>query len=158
MRRGAVLNLYSRAAIAPGDEEQKEEDGVDFHGSKAIHHFPKTPSKITMKSRPSRSNSTTLRRSTTPHSFCTFLKPGALAQMRYSKIAAKSRAKYSTTLIALSQMHQISVAETNERDVIGNVAIDEIPRFLTGFRNRHQQPRCLLRKKLVAVLPIFMES
>ncbi|CAN4078349.1 unnamed protein product [Withania somnifera] len=85
-------------------------------------------------------------RSTTP-SFHTFLKPGALAQLRYSKISAKSSLK-----IAQSQFATFSVIPLSDP----SPNIEGLPCFCSSIRIRH--PRCIQRKKLSAVAPIFTES
>ncbi|CAN4083791.1 unnamed protein product [Withania somnifera] len=86
-------------------------------------------------------------RATSP-SFHTFLKPGALAQLRYSKISAKSRLK-----IAQSQFFTFSVVPSS--DPLPNID-GLLPCFNSSIRIRH--PRCILRKKLSAVAPIFTET
>ncbi|OIT03813.1 hypothetical protein A4A49_14567 [Nicotiana attenuata] len=84
-------------------------------------------------------------RSSSAPSFYTYLKPGALAQIRYSKITAKSRLHDSETQLALYQ--QIP------RAVIDLSTMDGIPCF--NLRIRNSRPRCLQRQKLTAVAPIF---
>ncbi|GAA0167233.1 hypothetical protein LIER_22210 [Lithospermum erythrorhizon] len=104
-----------------------------------------------MKSRASRCN----RSSTT-----TFLKPGALAQIRYSKMVAKSREKYTRALMDLTRMDPVSevIVDGGDDDVIRNVGLEEIPCFMPNFKNRYQLPRSIVRKKLVAIMPILTES
>lgn len=86
-------------------------------------------------------------RSTTP-SFHTFLKPGALAQLRYSKISAKSRLKSAQSC----QHIPLSVIPSSEP----LPTMEGLPCFKSSIRIRH--PRCIQRKKLSAVAPIFTES
>ncbi|MCD7472964.1 hypothetical protein HAX54_014408 [Datura stramonium] len=90
-------------------------------------------------------------RSTTP-SFHTFLKPGALAQIRYSKISAKSRLKNAQSQFAIYQHVPFSGITSSEP----STAIEGLPCFNSSIRIRH--PRCIQRKKLSAVAPLFTES
>ncbi|KAM3362628.1 hypothetical protein P3S68_017482 [Capsicum galapagoense] len=85
-------------------------------------------------------------RSASP-SFHTFLKPGALAQLRYSKMSAKSRLK-----IAQSQFATFTVMPSSEP----LPTMEGLPCFSSSIRVRH--PRFIQRKKLSAVAPIFAES
>ncbi|KAH0718126.1 hypothetical protein KY290_014716 [Solanum tuberosum] len=86
-------------------------------------------------------------RSATPL-FHTYLKPGALAQLRYSKISAKSRLKN-----AQSYQHiPLSVIPSS----VPLPTMEGLPCFNSSIRIR--QPRFIQRKKLSAVAPIFTES
>nr|XP_009760448.1 PREDICTED: uncharacterized protein LOC104212793 [Nicotiana sylvestris] len=94
----------------------------------------------------------TSRSTTSPPSFHTFLKPGALAQIRYSKISAKSRLKNAQSLFAIySQQIPLITASSDPLQTM-----DAIPCFNSSIRFR--QPRFIQRKKLTAVAPIFTES
>ncbi|KAK4360939.1 hypothetical protein RND71_019891 [Anisodus tanguticus] len=91
-------------------------------------------------------------RSTTTPSFHTFLKPGALAQIRYSKISAKSRLKNAQSQFAIYQ--HIPFSGLPSSDPLPTM--EGLPCFNSSIRIRY--PRCMQRKKLSAVAPIFTES
>ncbi|KAG8365399.1 hypothetical protein BUALT_Bualt18G0100800 [Buddleja alternifolia] len=91
---------------------------------------------------------------TTPPSFHTFLKPGALAQLRYSKITARSKQIGAQTLLALYQLNLSSDSSFSQSDSV-DLAMDRIPCFNLRIRNH---PRCIQRKKLIAVTPFFSET
>ncbi|KZV55172.1 hypothetical protein F511_12759 [Dorcoceras hygrometricum] len=89
--------------------------------------------------------------STSP-SFYTYLKPGALAQLRYSKITARSKKIGSQALIALCQLNAASDSPFSLPHST-DFAMDAIPCFnlrVTSY------PRCLQRKKLAAAMPFFL--
>ncbi|CAA0826513.1 Unknown protein [Striga hermonthica] len=92
-------------------------------------------------------------RSPTPSapSFYTYLKPGALAQLRYSKMTAKSKEIGARTLIALAQLELSSGSGFPQP----HSAMDGIPCFNMRVKSFS---RCLQRKKLVAVKPFFFET
>ncbi|KAJ9153787.1 hypothetical protein P3X46_027190 [Hevea brasiliensis] len=77
--------------------------------------------------------------------FCRYLKPGALAQLRNSKISARSHkpisiSYFSTHPVYSSQIHpQISIT-------------DEVPCFLSKIYHA----RCLKRKKLMATRSVLL--
>ncbi|KAL6573849.1 hypothetical protein OROHE_001391 [Orobanche hederae] len=91
-------------------------------------------------------------RSPTPStpSFYMYLKPGALAQLRYSKMAARSKEIGAQTLLALCQLESSSDSAFSQPH-----SIDGIPCFSLRVKS---YPRCLQRKKLVAVTPFFSET
>ncbi|KAL6562250.1 hypothetical protein OROGR_003257 [Orobanche gracilis] len=95
-------------------------------------------------------------RSPTPStpSFYMYLKPGALAQLRYSKMAARSKEIGAKTLLALCQLESSSSSAFSQPHSNG-LAMDGIPCFSLRVKS---YPRCLQRKKLVAVTPFFSES
>ncbi|CAN4083792.1 unnamed protein product [Withania somnifera] len=82
-------------------------------------------------------------------SYTTYLKPGALAQIRNSRITAKSRVDNNNpphTLISIYQ--QIPNSQVQ-------VSLESIPCFNLKINNN--RTCCLQRKKLSAVAPIFYE-
>ncbi|XP_051125947.1 uncharacterized protein LOC127247905 [Andrographis paniculata] len=90
-------------------------------------------------------------------SFYTYLKPGALAQIRYSKITARSKEISAQTLLALCQFDFTSGSEASQpRSEVG-LDMDGLPCFNVRGRAK-RYPRCLQRKKLVAVTPLFSET
>lgn len=90
-------------------------------------------------------------------SSCKYLKPGALAKLRDSKIAnRRHRHAYISTLLSQHLSHsQLSPSSPsqNEQQRSPNHA-NGIPCFAPtlGFMSR---PHCLSRKKLFAVTPVF---
>ena len=86
-------------------------------------------------------------------SFYRYLKPGALAQIRDSKITAKSKKTLDLQFhMALCQITaSTTAAESLARIPNGG---DGIPCFSLRTKN----PRCLQRKKLVAITPVFCET
>ncbi|KAK9936029.1 hypothetical protein M0R45_012894 [Rubus argutus] len=89
--------------------------------------------------------------------FHKYLKPGKLAQLRDSKITARRvqhgdlKTQISLYQLVLSSMSSSLSQQT--RDNIPDQSHDEVPYFPPGtLLNR---PRCLQRKKLVAVAPVF---
>ncbi|EYU27787.1 hypothetical protein ABFS82_13G124800 [Erythranthe guttata] len=87
-------------------------------------------------------------------SFHTYLKPGALAQLRYSKITARSKKIGAQTMLALCQLKLSSVSASSQARST-SLAMDGIPCF--GLRVK-SYPCCLQRKKLTAVTPFFSET
>ncbi|KAK4439343.1 hypothetical protein Salat_0269200 [Sesamum alatum] len=87
-------------------------------------------------------------------SFYTYLKPGALAQLRYSKITARSKEIGAQTLLALCQLKPSSDSAFPRPHSTG-LPMDGIPCFNLRVKS---YPRCLQRKKLIAVTPIFSET
>ncbi|KAL6567500.1 hypothetical protein OROGR_001168 [Orobanche gracilis] len=95
-------------------------------------------------------------RSPTPSSpsFYTYLKPGALAQLRYSKMTARSKEIGAQTLLALCQL-ELSSGSAFSQPHSNGLAMDGIPCFSLRLKS---YPRCLQRKKLLAVTPFFSET
>ncbi|CAI9087175.1 OLC1v1021183C1 [Oldenlandia corymbosa var. corymbosa] len=89
----------------------------------------------------------------TPSFYRCYLKPGALAQMRNSKITAKSMAKDPPSLLS-------QIEPTISSDLVVNYdSMELVPCFAFRFNDRRRNhPRCLIRKKLVPVMPVFTES
>lgn len=82
-------------------------------------------------------------------SYYTYLKPGALAQIRNSKITARSRVLSDPqNLIQQTPSSEIQVS-------LPAPAMENIPSFNLKIKNN--RPCCLQRKKLTAVAPIFCE-
>ncbi|MCD7472963.1 hypothetical protein HAX54_014407 [Datura stramonium] len=84
-------------------------------------------------------------------SYYTYLKPGALAQIRNSKITAKSRLNDPQTLTAMFQQIPNSEIEVSQPAP----TMEGIPCFTLKIKDN--RPCCLQRKKLSAVAPIFYE-
>ncbi|KAI3466568.1 hypothetical protein Pfo_023231 [Paulownia fortunei] len=101
-----------------------------------------------------RVRSSPLRSSTTTPLFYTYLKPGALAQLRYSKITARSREIGAQTLLALRQLKPSSDSAFSQPHSL-DLAMDGIPCFNLRVT---KYPGCLQRKKLIAVSPFFSET
>ncbi|KAL1537328.1 hypothetical protein AAHA92_29857 [Salvia divinorum] len=83
-----------------------------------------------------------------------YLKPGELAQLRYSKINARSKQIGAQALLALYQLGSDSDSSLPQPLSTG-LAMEAVPCFnlrTKGF------PRCLMRKKLLAVAPVFTET
>ncbi|KAL3627484.1 hypothetical protein CASFOL_028847 [Castilleja foliolosa] len=99
---------------------------------------------------------TSAQRSPSPStpSFYTYLKPGALAQLRYSKMTARSKKIGAQTLLALCQLES-SVASAFSQAHSTGLAMDGIPCFNSRVKS---YPRCIQRKKLMAVTPFFSEA
>ncbi|GFP91982.1 hypothetical protein PHJA_001342300 [Phtheirospermum japonicum] len=87
-------------------------------------------------------------------SFYTYLKPGALAQLRYSKMTARSKKISAQTLLALCQLESTAGSAFSQTHSTG-LAMDGIPCFNVRVKG---YPRCIQRKKLVAVTPFFSET
>ncbi|KAH6831598.1 hypothetical protein C2S53_010573 [Perilla frutescens var. hirtella] len=87
-------------------------------------------------------------------SFYTYLKPGALAQLRYSKITARSRQNGARNLHALIQL-ELSLESAIPPPHSSNLAMDGIPCFNLRVV---KYPRCLQRRKLSAVKPSFSQA
>ncbi|KAH0718125.1 hypothetical protein MTR67_009659 [Solanum verrucosum] len=86
-------------------------------------------------------------------SYYTYLKPGALAQIRNSKITAKSKVlNKPQTLIAMYQQTPSSEIEVSQPAL----TMEGLPCF--NLKIKSNRPCCLQRKKLSAVAPIFYES
>ncbi|KAF5814269.1 hypothetical protein HanRHA438_Chr03g0119921 [Helianthus annuus] len=85
------------------------------------------------------------------HHYLRFLKPGALAQLRDSKIIARSHHLRSpVSQISLHRVTPSSPPSSPSREVAGaltTISDGELP-FLTP---RSYAPRCVQRKKLMAV-------
>ncbi|CAL5196925.1 unnamed protein product [Lathyrus oleraceus] len=80
-----------------------------------------------------------------------YLKPGALAKLRDSnKIKSNKKLRNQMNLLDLSRLSPITPNSFLPPQNLDNV----VPCFDTTFINR---PRCLRRKKLWAVTPIFTE-
>ncbi|KAF3625147.1 putative soluble starch synthase isoform X2 [Capsicum annuum] len=88
------------------------------------------------------------RRSSMP-SYYTYLKPGALAQIRNSKITAKSR------VIAMYQQKPNSDIQVSQAAAATPPTMEGIPCF--NLKVKNNRPCCLQRKKLSAVAPVFYE-
>ncbi|KAG8385743.1 hypothetical protein BUALT_Bualt03G0076900 [Buddleja alternifolia] len=101
-----------------------------------------------------RVRSSALRSPSPTPSFYTYLKPGALAQLRYSKITARSKEFGAQALIALSQLNTSSDLAFSQPHSTG-LAMDGIPCFNLRVKS---YGRCLQRKKLIAVTPFFSET
>ncbi|KAH6768810.1 hypothetical protein C2S51_014146 [Perilla frutescens var. frutescens] len=84
-------------------------------------------------------------------SFYKYLKPGELAQLRYSKITARSKQIGAQTQLALYQLRSSSDSALPQQHSTG-LAMDGVPCFNLRVKS---YPRCLQRKKLLAVMPIF---
>lgn len=85
-------------------------------------------------------------------SYYTYLKPGALAQIRNSKITAKSRILNDPkTLIAMYQQNPSPEIEVSQPAP----TMEGLPCFNLKIKNN--RPCFLQRKKLSAVAPIFYE-
>ncbi|KAL3643328.1 hypothetical protein CASFOL_014143 [Castilleja foliolosa] len=91
--------------------------------------------------------------SSTP-SYYTYLKPGALAQLRYTKMTARSKQIAAQTLLALCQLESSAGSAFSQTRLTG-LAMDGIPCFNARVKS---YPRCIQRKKLVAVTPFFSEA
>ncbi|KAI5670617.1 hypothetical protein M9H77_10981 [Catharanthus roseus] len=83
-----------------------------------------------------------------------YLKPGALAQLRNSKITAKSRAREGQVLTQILLYQLKSASELASPQPNNNM--ESVPCFALRIKNAH--PHSLHRKKLIAVAPIFSES
>lgn len=84
----------------------------------------------------------------------TYLKPGALAQLRYSKITARSRENGARALRALCQIEpssEFAIPQPHSSDL----AREGTPCFNLRVA---RFPRCLLRRKLIAVKPYFSQA
>ncbi|CAL5196926.1 unnamed protein product [Lathyrus oleraceus] len=80
-----------------------------------------------------------------------YLKPGALAKLRDSnKVKSNRKMQNQMNLLDLSQLSPITPNSSLPPQNLDNV----VPCFDPTFINR---PRCLSRKKLLAVTPIFTE-
>ncbi|KAI4295897.1 hypothetical protein L6164_035893 [Bauhinia variegata] len=91
--------------------------------------------------------------------FHRYLKPGALAQLRDSKFSARSRRHSSLTEKSLSKLSQVPIATP----IASSFPSEESnpPNQFNGvptFALRINRPRCLQRKKLFAVTPVFTED
>ncbi|KAL8468971.1 hypothetical protein ACS0TY_031976 [Phlomoides rotata] len=86
-----------------------------------------------------------------PPSFHKYLKPGELAQLRYSKITARSKQIGAQMLLALRQL------ESTSGSVFAppHLTMDGPPCFNLRVKG---YPRCFQRKKLLAVTPFFSET
>ncbi|TMW93445.1 hypothetical protein EJD97_011676 [Solanum chilense] len=86
-------------------------------------------------------------------SYYTYLKPGALAQIRNSKITAKSKVLNNPkTLIVMNLQTSDSEIGVSQPAPI----MESVPCF--NLKIKSNRPCCLQRKKLSAVAPIFYES
>ncbi|KAL0321131.1 UNVERIFIED_CONTAM: hypothetical protein Sradi_5374600 [Sesamum radiatum] len=101
-----------------------------------------------------RVRSSGLRSPTTTPLFYTYLKPGALARLRYSKITARSREIGAQTLLALSQLNPSSDSAFSQ-PLAADLVMNGVPCFNLRVT---KYPRCLQRKKLIAVTPFFSET
>ncbi|KAK4398944.1 hypothetical protein Sango_1369900 [Sesamum angolense] len=101
-----------------------------------------------------RTRSNILRSPSPTPSFYTYLKPGALAQLRYSKITARSKEIGAQTLLALCQLKP-SLDSAFPQPHSTGLPMDGIPCFNLRVKS---YPRCLQRKKLIAVTPFFSET
>ncbi|KAK4347004.1 hypothetical protein RND71_033343 [Anisodus tanguticus] len=88
---------------------------------------------------------------TSRSSFHTFLKPGALAQIRYSKISAKSMLKNAQSQFAIYQHIPFSGSPSSDQ----LPTMEGLPCFNLKINNN--RPCCLHRNKLSAVAPVFCE-
>ncbi|KAI9124295.1 hypothetical protein K1719_005595 [Acacia pycnantha] len=88
-----------------------------------------------------------------------FLKPGALARLRDFKFNARSRIFDSHTQIPLSDLltSNSSPTSTSSSSDHTDPALNLINFGVPCFDLRINRPRCLLRKKLFAVAPVFSE-
>ncbi|XP_028755210.1 uncharacterized protein LOC114714630 [Neltuma alba] len=89
-----------------------------------------------------------------------FLKPGALGRLRDFKLSARSRIFDSHAQIPISELltsHSSSTSTSSSSDQI-DPAMNQINFGVPCFALRINSPRCLLRKKLFAVAPVFAES
>ncbi|KAL1567748.1 hypothetical protein AAHA92_03194 [Salvia divinorum] len=86
-------------------------------------------------------------------SFYAYLKPGALASLRYSKISARSRENGARALRALSQL-ELSSQSTIPPLHSSDLAREGIPCFSLRVA---RFPRCLHRRKQIAVKPYFSQ-
>ncbi|KAL2483951.1 uncharacterized protein Fot_45395 [Forsythia ovata] len=104
----------------------------------------------------SRVRSNTFRTPKSRPSFYTYLKPGALSQIRYSKIAGKSKEVDAQALIALCQLKSSSESTFSQTNPTMDNTMEGFPCFSLRFQKNY--PRCLQRKKLIAVTPFFSET
>ncbi|PIN09628.1 hypothetical protein CDL12_17784 [Handroanthus impetiginosus] len=95
-----------------------------------------------------------LRSPTTTPLFYTYLKPGALARLRYSKISARCREIDAQTLLALCQLKSSSDSAVSQPHSV-ELPMNGIPCFDLRVK---KHPRCFQRKRLIAVTPIFSET
>ncbi|KAM3701458.1 hypothetical protein ACB098_05G173700 [Castanea mollissima] len=90
--------------------------------------------------------------------FYRYLMPGTLAQLRDSKITAKWHQKHDleTHMISSFQLalHGVTLSSPNQNNNTPYPR-DAVPCFASRI-NYH--PRCLQRKKLIAVTPVFHET
>ncbi|KDP39138.1 hypothetical protein JCGZ_00895 [Jatropha curcas] len=78
--------------------------------------------------------------------FYRYLKPGALAELRNSKISARSQKQKPISLTQLSA-HQVDSVESPTQISV----MDQVPRLLSKICG----PHCLKRKKLMAARSVF---
>ncbi|CAO2823653.1 unnamed protein product [Amaranthus hypochondriacus] len=114
----------------------------------ALSSSPSPPSPSALSSSPSPPSSTSPP-SPTPSpspSYNRYLRPGALAQMRDFKLTTNRRSQICFSLLLLTNSHiQPPTADSNSSMEVG-------PSF---FPLSPHRPRCLRRKKLAALPPIF---
>lgn len=88
--------------------------------------------------------------------FGAYLKPGALAQLRNSKITAKSKAKEGQVLTQILLYQHKPTSELASPQPNNNNTMDVVPCFTLRLKNAY--PLSLLRKKLIPVAPVFSAS
>jgi hypothetical protein len=89
-------------------------------------------------------------RPTLPNNFHKFLKPGALARIRDSKITARSHRLNSLSQISIYRLPS-TPPPPSSTDQTQTTASDGFPFFVSGIYG----PRCPQRKKLVAAKSVF---
>ncbi|KAI4298692.1 hypothetical protein L6164_032220 [Bauhinia variegata] len=92
--------------------------------------------------------------------FHRYLKPGALAQLRDSKINARSRRCNSLTQKSLCKLSSLVLTEASISSSSPTEESNPLNQFdgVPTFALRINRPRCLQRKKLFAVTPVFAEN
>jgi hypothetical protein len=90
---------------------------------------------------------------TLPHLSQKFLKPGTLAQIRDSRIRARSHHRNSRSQISIDRLTSMSLSGSSSPQPQATI-IDDFP----VFANQNYGPRCLQRKKLIAAKSVFFVS
>lgn len=106
----------------------------------------------------SRTSTTTKRH----EGFHKYLKPGTLAKLRDTKITATSQRHHQHDLKTMNSLYQLLLSSSSIASSFGssqsgtyNQSDHGGPHFPLPTVNR---PRCLQRKKLVAVKPVFSDN
>ena len=112
---------------------------------------------ITMKGISHRSSESSRLKTKRKEGFHRYLKPGALAQLRDSRIVARCQRHDLETYFQLV-LHTTTPSPSSSPN-IGNNNMPNPSDFVPCFTSRNNyHPRCLQRKKLVAVTPVLHDT